>query len=252
MLRTTIVCLLLTACADRVEPPDPARVCTDAADILAACGFATDQSPFGTCAAEQREHAEDLIAIYSDGGCAAITDAKADGFACSALPFLCVEHSAGELAPFVTDGCSMFPDGTLANPTRWQHCCIEHDFAYYTGGPSALREAADSQLYECILAETNKVVADLVYYGVRIGGTPVLATPWRWGYGWVYDPLDGYRSLPSAQAAAAANQIAAYKAHPVPPMALEQRLLFLANFITLVPRLAVTIAEVTAALHSLE
>ncbi|HTL38002.1 MAG TPA: hypothetical protein VL326_32950 [Kofleriaceae bacterium] len=252
MLRTTAFLILLVGCADRVEPEDPTRVCEEASDILVQCGFAIDTSPFGTCQVAEHEHAEDLVAVYDDEGCAGLTSSKADGLACSAVPFLCVDHTVAELAPFTTDGCSMFPDGTLSNPTKWQHCCITHDFAYYAGGPSDLREAADSGLRECIASETNQLVADIVYYAVRAGGTPALPTPWRWGYGWFYDPLDGYRALPSTQSTAAAKQIASYKEHPVPPMAIEQRLLALAGYIATVPGLSASMEQLKAVIHALD
>ena len=227
--------VLVGACAEAEY--QPARVCDDATDTLAECGHVFEQSPFGTCQPEQLALAERVVAQYRDGGCGALTDVKGDSAICATLPLLCVDHTVAELKPFVTDGCSMFPDGTPADQTRWQQCCITHDFAYYVGGPAALRDAADSALHECMLGASNSVLADLVYYGVRIGGTPVLPTPWRWGYGWAYDPLDGYRTLPAAQASAAAANVDAYRANPVPPDAFEQRMLALVDSILVVPGL---------------
>ncbi len=146
-------------------------------------------------------------------------------------------HSPDELIPFVTDGCSMFPDGTPSDRTLWQHCCITHDFAYYMGGTADDRAAADDALDACVSAETNDVLGSLMHAGVRIGGSPALPTPWRWGYGWNYDPVHGYRVLPDDQRAAAQSQIDAYQANPVPPDALEQRLWALADYIASVPGL---------------
>src|SRR5262249_471355 len=132
MLRSIWTCLLiLAACADHPYDIDPVASCGRATQVLAGCGHALEQSPFGTCQPDQVAAAEQLLDIYDTGGCAALADQKADSSTCSALPFMCVQHTVAELAPFTTDGCTTFPDGTLTDATLWQHCCIEHDFAYY-------------------------------------------------------------------------------------------------------------------------
>jgi hypothetical protein len=244
------ILLLLGACAD--QQYDPADVCATAANVLEECGETIEQSPFGTCQPEQRALAQRLVDGYAAEGCSWLVNGKADSAACVVLPFLCVKHAVDELAPFVSDGCSMFPDGTLGDPTRWQHCCIVHDFAYYTGGPEEARETADRGLQACIAGETNQGLADLMYYGVRLGGTPALPTPWRWGYGWAYDPVNGYRTLSDDQARAAAANIAAYKADPVAPHAVEQRLRELADSIASVPGLQKSIDLITAVVRSME
>lgn len=41
---------------------------------------------------------------------------------------------ASDLKPFTSDGCSVFPDGTLKEKDLWLSCCIEHDRAYWLGG----------------------------------------------------------------------------------------------------------------------
>jgi len=58
--------------------------------------------------------------------------------------------SSGALAslppnPFTTDGCSLVPNGPMTE------CCIEHDMAYWCGGPSVLRSASDEALSSCIV-----------------------------------------------------------------------------------------------------
>lgn len=78
--------------------------------------------------------------------------------------------------PFYTDGCSAWPDGRLYG------CCVQHDIAYWCGGSSDDRCAADRRLRAC--AEVfDPAQSGLVYLGVRIGGVPWLPFPWRWGYG---------------------------------------------------------------------
>lgn len=96
-------------------------------------------------------------------------------------------RSEAPLNPFTTDGCSLFPDGTYSNKTLWLDCCIEHDKAYWRGGTEEERKRADAELQECILRETgDAALAQLVYDGVRIGGSPFYPTWYRWGYGWRY------------------------------------------------------------------
>jgi hypothetical protein len=248
----TFAIVMLAGCADDPYGESTQNICDAASDALASCGGTFEQSLFGTCQPAQRAQANELLELYRDDGCAAISGVKADSAACSKLPFLCVQHTVSELAPFTTDGCSMFPDGTVANATRWLECCVAHDYAYYVGGPEQAREAADRELQRCIQSKTNQALADLMYFGVRLGGTPALPTPWRWGYGWTYDPLDGYRELPIDQARAAEQRVSAHRAHPVPPMAFEQRVRALADTIASVPQLTRLIEQVKALVGKLE
>ena len=80
--------------------------------------------------------------------------------------------------PFTTDVCSMWPDGT------WATCCIEHDIAYWCGGPAEARERADDAFRACMRAEGGPCLSTLSYVGVRVGGPAWMPFPWRWGYGW--------------------------------------------------------------------
>lgn len=92
------------------------------------------------------------------------------------------------LAPFGSDGCSLFPDSSLITKDVWCSCCFEHDLEYWRGGTYAQREAADSRLKDCVAEKTgNKALARLMYEGVRIGGSPYFYNWYRWGYGWSYD-----------------------------------------------------------------
>ncbi len=83
-------------------------------------------------------------------------------------------------ADFESDKCSLFPDCDYGD------CCIEHDKIYYFGGTSKERRRADVKLYRCIKAKKgfhHKIIAPLMYLGVRIGGVSWLPTPFRWGFG---------------------------------------------------------------------
>lgn len=83
-------------------------------------------------------------------------------------------------ADFVDDGCSLFPDCDYGD------CCAAHDRAYYVGGTEKERRQADKKLYKCVRAKKgfyHKIIAPVMYLGVRIGGVSWLPTPFRWGFG---------------------------------------------------------------------
>lgn len=83
-------------------------------------------------------------------------------------------------ADFKSDNCSLFPDCDYGD------CCVEHDKIYYFGGTGKERRQADKKLYECVKAKKgfhHKIIAPLMYVGVRIGGVSWLPTPFRWGFG---------------------------------------------------------------------
>jgi hypothetical protein len=101
--------------------------------------------------------------------------------------------TAANLQPFTTDGCSDFPNGTLSQNTLWLSCCIEHDYAYWQGGTRQERLAADKALRDCVAAVGEPAIAQLMLAGVRVGGSPHLPTPFRWGYGWPFPR--GYKAL---------------------------------------------------------
>jgi len=101
--------------------------------------------------------------------------------------------SADGLKPFTTDGCSMFPEGTQTQKDLWLACCTNHDLAYWMGGTSDEREKADRDLKECVARAGEPEIAQLMLAGVRVGGTPYLPTPFRWGYGWPWPR--GYKAL---------------------------------------------------------
>ena len=55
------------------------------------------------------------------------------------------------------------------------------------------RSQADRAFRQCIEAANHPLLGGIYYYSVRIGGTPYLPTPWRWGFGWDYPR--GYRDI---------------------------------------------------------
>jgi hypothetical protein len=100
---------------------------------------------------------------------------------------------AKEIKPFTTDGCSAFPNGTDKQNELWLACCTLHDIAYWQGGTYQERVNADNALNTCVKQVGEPTIAALMLAGVRVGGTPYLPTPFRWGYGWPY--LRGYKPI---------------------------------------------------------
>ena len=83
-------------------------------------------------------------------------------------------------ATFKSDGCSMFPDG------KYRDCCVEHDKAYFAGGSWTNRWQADKKLFKCVASKRgfeHKIIAPLMWLGVRAGGVSWLPTSFRWGFG---------------------------------------------------------------------
>jgi hypothetical protein len=102
-----------------------------------------------------------------------------------------------ELKDFTSDGCSLFPDGTLMGKDEWCECCFEHDIAYWQGGTEEQRLLADLALRECVLEKTgSEELAELMFQGVRAGGSPYFYNWYRWGYGW--SDRRNYRELTAA------------------------------------------------------
>tara|TARA_B100000963_G_scaffold361561_2_gene397691 strand:- start:8605 stop:9036 length:432 start_codon:yes stop_codon:yes gene_type:complete len=111
--------------------------------------------------------------------------------------FFCLlgcNESKKELADFTSDGCSLFINGTFANPDLWEDCCTLHDMAYWRGGTEEERKQADLAFRSCVEKKTgNSELAEVMYQAVRTGGEPYFPTWYRWGYGW---PVGrGYRAI---------------------------------------------------------
>lgn len=114
------------------------------------------------------------------------------------------------LRPFYTDGCTMFPDGTPANPRMWCECCFRHDIAYWRGGTEAERLAADDAFRVCVQEKTgDEKQATVMYEAVRLGGAPVFPNWYRWGYGWYYGR--GYDPLTPAEREQVSTELAKYE-----------------------------------------
>ena len=102
------------------------------------------------------------------------------------LLFYCAGVQARELKPFTSDGCSAFPDGTFHQNELWLNCCVAHDYAYWKGGTYDERKEADEALNKCVSDVGEPEIATIMLAGVRVGGSPIWPTKFRWGYGWPY------------------------------------------------------------------
>lgn len=109
------------------------------------------------------------------------------------LALICNDTLGADLAPFTSDGCSSFPNGTPANQSLWLDCCLRHDIAYWKGGTYEERLDADLALEQCVAKAGEPEIAKLMLQGVRAGGNPFFLTPYRWGYGWPFGR--GYQAL---------------------------------------------------------
>lgn len=109
------------------------------------------------------------------------------------LAFVIIPAQAAELRPFVTDGCTLFPEGTRREPQLWEICCYEHDLRFWAGGSKQNRNRADTRLRECVKDMGAELTADLMYIGVRLGRlSPVKLPAKTWGNAW---KRPGYRKF---------------------------------------------------------
>jgi hypothetical protein len=130
-------------------------------------------------------------------------------FPCAVL-VCAVPSAASDIAPFTTDGCSSFPNGTPQNQSLWLDCCVRHDLAYWKGGTYQDRLDADLALEQCVATAGEPDIAAVMLRGVRAGGNPFLFTPYRWGYGWPFGR--GYQPLSADEIAGVASRLAALEA----------------------------------------
>ncbi|MBI5505441.1 MAG: hypothetical protein HY899_11610 [Deltaproteobacteria bacterium] len=164
-----------------VMPPACARAIARLRIRVGACWFVVAVSLPAVVAVGACTPTRFRLSPYRESRGAAQELASRARIACAAL------RGSEDLPPhpFTTDGCSMSPDGT------WGQCCIEHDLAYWCGGGAPARRLADRRLRQCIVATRGSTLLGwLAYATTRLGGSPWLPFPWRWGYGW--DSWRGY------------------------------------------------------------
>lgn len=81
-----------------------------------------------------------------------------------------------------SDGCSAGISKAwrfwLKKPPPFEHCCVEHDKAYWRGGTSSQRAKADRALYSCV-KDYNAAWAAIILIGVKGGGQPFFPFDWE-------------------------------------------------------------------------
>jgi hypothetical protein len=81
---------------------------------------------------------------------------------------------------FRSDGCTWFPEG------NYRDCCVAHDREYFAGGSWSQRWRSDKKLFRCVAAKSkfyNKLVAPVMWLGVRAFAVSWLNTKFSWGFG---------------------------------------------------------------------
>ena len=90
--------------------------------------------------------------------------------------------------PFVSDGCTMWPDKT--NGKDIYQACFLHDLKYWAGHPGedVERLIADAELMiDVARIRGSTKMAETMFHGVRVGGTDKLKMPFSWGFGRLID-----------------------------------------------------------------
>jgi hypothetical protein len=94
-----------------------------------------------------------------------------------------INKAHANLAPFETDYCTYFPEGTLSRPTLWAECCLYHDLKYWIGGTVEEQLASDLKLKSCVEEKANSFYAQMMYQGIRLGHHSPIKSKYRWGWG---------------------------------------------------------------------
>ncbi len=90
-----------------------------------------------------------------------------------------------ELHAFEGDGCTLFSEGTSANPNLWRHCCDLHDIRYWFGGTKDDELEADQNLKSCVGEVAGTFLATVMYTAIRAGHYSPIKNKYKWGWGWI-------------------------------------------------------------------
>lgn len=97
-------------------------------------------------------------------------------------------------SPFVSDGCTLFAEGTSKDPNKWAHCCFAHDLYFWAGGTLPARKNTDLNLRVCVQNVGEPAIAEIMYRAVRLGSySPIKFANKSWGNAWPQKPQ--YRKL---------------------------------------------------------
>ena len=87
------------------------------------------------------------------------------------------------------DGCSCWPDiwkNKNGKKVNLYEECLRHDLLYWAGYPKETIERflADTELMIDVILKTERIWLGLIMFlGVRIGGSNIFPTPFKWGFG---------------------------------------------------------------------
>lgn len=99
--------------------------------------------------------------------------------------FITIARADYPIAPFKTDYCTNYPEGTKTHPELWKHCCLIHDLNFWAGGSTQNRNKSDQNLKNCIHQSGAPITAWMMFLGVRIGSlSPIKYSNKKWGHGW--------------------------------------------------------------------
>jgi hypothetical protein len=106
-------------------------------------------------------------------------------FILSLFIFVSPSARASVLAPFETDYCTNYPEGTPKHPDLWKDCCLVHDMTFWAGGTKQNRLDADHALRSCIENVGAPEQARIMYFAVRAGSySPIKYPKGKWNNGW--------------------------------------------------------------------
>lgn len=97
-----------------------------------------------------------------------------------------IESLVNRLKPFSAYGCDTFYKKIpYPQEDKWRLCCVQHNAAYWRGGVSQDRHAADQRLQSCMTEIGEANTAGLIIKNKRAvqGLSDDSSVPW--GYGWV-------------------------------------------------------------------
>ena len=86
--------------------------------------------------------------------------------------------------PFQSDGCSLWFDSW--DGTDYYPFCFLHDLKYWAGtdeDEAIERLVADAELMIAVAKAGDPVMAQIMFKGVRLGGTSALRRSFSWGFG---------------------------------------------------------------------
>jgi hypothetical protein len=133
------------------------------------------------------------------------------------LTLICSQVFANDnLTSFTSDGCTLSPDGTPAQPNLWRECCVEHDLWFWGGGTKEQRILADNNLKSCIAEKSSRFISAIYLFGVQVGRlSPFKIKNKKWGNGWIHSSKrENYFTLSKEQVSLILDQLNTIQINP--------------------------------------